>query len=175
MSKENLETLIRANKNLQGQLAELKQQLAAAPGNDTEQVSSKDYQRGKIMKLSDVLDQFDAEDVELGINSLTRACHMITVDKGFWDGEIIEGQKRNDGEMIALMHSELSELLEAVRDKEPKQDRHCPEFLNRDIELADLLIRAFDYAQSRGINLGGAIIAKMAVNAARPYKHGRKF
>jgi hypothetical protein len=34
---------------------------------------------------------------------------QIAIEKGWWEGE------RNEGELIALMHSELSEGLEAIR------------------------------------------------------------
>jgi hypothetical protein len=36
-------------------------------------------------------------------------CHATAKEKGWWDFE------RSDGELIALMHSELSEALEAMR------------------------------------------------------------
>ena len=45
-----------------------------------------------------------------------------SVVKGFWQG----GDKRNKAEMIALMHSELSEMLEGVR--KPGPDSHYPDF-----------------------------------------------
>lgn len=72
---------------------------------------------------------------------------------------------------IALMHSELGEMTEGVR--KPHQDEHCPEFTSEEVELADTLIRAFDYAEAFGLRLEEAILAKMEVNAGRPYKHGK--
>ena len=94
-------------------------------------------------------------------------CYLNSKKKGFWDNP------RNKGEMIALMHSELSEMLEGVR--KPGPDSHCPDFTSEEIELADLLIRAFDYAGGFQLRLAAAIEAKMEFNLGRPHKHGKEF
>lgn len=98
-----------------------------------------------------------------------RRCFNNSAEHGFWD----EGPARNKGEMIALMHSELSEMLEGVR--KPSADSHCPEYSNEAIEAADLLIRLLDYAHGWEIPLGEAMIAKMEFNKGRPRKHGKAF
>ena len=95
---------------------------------------------------------------------------------GFWPSEPneeINSGGRNDGEMIALMHSELSEALEAIR--KPKQDEHCPEFQSIEIELADCIIRILDYADARRLRLGEALLAKHRFNITREFKHGKAF
>lgn len=71
-------------------------------------------------------------------------------EKGWWDSE------RNDGEMIALMHSELSEALEALRHGNPVDD-HIPEFKSTEAELADVVIRIMDYGRARGLRIAEAI------------------
>lgn len=87
--------------------------------------------------------------------------------KGFWDKE------RNDGEMICLMHGELSEAHEAIRHGNPP-DNHIPEFLGTEAELADTVIRIMDTAQARGWRVAEAIVAKMEYNKTRPHMHGKK-
>ena len=88
--------------------------------------------------------------------------------KGWWDAE------RNNGELIALMHSELSEALEAMRNPD-KLDDHLPHLDPVGVELADCCIRIFDYCGQRGIDLERCIAEKMAYNATRPHKHGKTF
>lgn len=103
-------------------------------------------------------------------DSITYLCQRSYANAkahGFWDGP------RNKGEMIALMHSELSEMLEGIR--KPGPDSHCPLFTSEEIELADLLIRAFDYAEAHKLRLVSAIEAKMTFNESRPYRHGKEF
>lgn len=103
----------------------------------------------------------------VAIEKLAERCFDIASAHGFWD------KIRNKGEMIALIHSEASELLEAVR--KPKQDEHCPEFTSEEIELADIVIRVMDYAGGHKLRLGHAIIAKMKYNEGRERKHGKAF
>ena len=78
-----------------------------------------------------------------------------------------------DATYIALMHSELSEALEGIRHQNPT-DKHCPEYGNIEIELADCVIRILNFGYSRGLDIPGAILAKTAFNATRSWKHGGK-
>jgi NTP pyrophosphatase (non-canonical NTP hydrolase) len=88
--------------------------------------------------------------------------------KGFWD------HNRNQGEIIALIHSELSEALEAMRHGNPPDDK-IPEFTGVEAELADAVIRILDYGTGMGYRIGEAIVAKIAYNPSREPMHGKRF
>ena len=101
-------------------------------------------------------------------NTLQHEVHETAKEKGWWEG------KRNKGELIALMHSELSEALEALRKGEDSRDDKIPEFLGVEAELADTIIRIMDAAEANGWRVAEAIVAKVEMNKRRSYKHGNK-
>ncbi len=96
--------------------------------------------------------------------------HHTAKSKGFWE----DGVERNNGEMLCLIHSEISEALEALRHGNPPDDK-VPEFTGVETELADAVIRIMDLAHARGWRVAQAIEAKMKFNNGRPYKHGKEF
>jgi NTP pyrophosphatase (non-canonical NTP hydrolase) len=101
---------------------------------------------------------------------LARTCYDAARAKGFWDSA------RVPAETIALCHSELSELLEAFR--KPGPDEHLPGFSKVEVELADCIIRLFDFAGrliSEGYPVDQAFIEKFMFNQSRPQKHGKLF
>lgn len=106
----------------------------------------------------------DEQIVVFVFEPLKQMAHANAVKKGF----VCD----NDGEQIALMHSELSEGLEAIR-KDLMSD-HIPEFKGIEEELADTIIRICHYAAAKRLRTAEAILAKMEFNATRPAKHGGK-
>lgn len=106
---------------------------------------------------------------------LSRLAHDIyenNVKHGFWDAE------RNFGEILALIHSEVSEALEEYRDGHAVGERYYradgkPEGVPS--ELADVVIRVLDVCAGFGIDIDDVIAEKMRFNAGRPFKHGKAF
>lgn len=92
------------------------------------------------------------------VKDLCVLCHEIAKSKGFWD------EKRNVGEALMLVVTELAEAMEAHR----KQDAD-----NFKEELADTFIRLFDLCGGLGIDVEGEILKKCEKNKQRPYKHGK--
>lgn len=85
--------------------------------------------------------------------------HQYAKDKGWWDRE------RPIPELLCLLHSEISEALEAYR--ESRQD-------NFREELADVAIRLLDMCEALNIDLEAEIEIKHKANLKRPYRHGGK-
>lgn len=107
------------------------------------------------------------------LNRLAKKAHRISKEHGFYDEE---AGPWNFGEKISLMHSELSEALEAHRNgKANEPSEHCPEITTLEEEFADEIIRVLDTCEYMGLNIGKAIITKMSYNDSRPYKHGKKY
>lgn len=104
--------------------------------------------------------------MDMDFNKLMHACHAASVKAG-WYADAATGQPlvRNKGEMICLIHSELSEAMEGER--KGLMDDHLPHRKMAEVEMADAVIRIFDYCAYRGFDLLGAIVEKMAYNANR--------
>lgn len=101
-----------------------------------------------------------------GLSVATRMCHDASVKAGWWSDRNGQRIMRNRGELIALIHSEVSKALEGERTG--RMDEHLPNRRNAEVELADALIRIFDYAGAHGYDLAGAVAEKLAFNAQRP-------
>lgn len=140
--------------------------------------------------VGDELKHQQERDFVRQINYGVQACYQNSINHGFWRGaeelaeflgdaeapvdlsvtldELVIGQK------LLLMHSEISEALEALR-APIKQDQHLPTRISLHVELADIVIRIMDLSGKLNVPLGEIIVEKMAFNKSRPHKHGKLF
>lgn len=122
------------------------------------------------------------------INELAQKVHENAKEKGFFT----EGLARNMGEMLCLVHSEVSEAMEADRKNEfarmqaktllaiTDKAQFKKEFeahlkSSFEDELADIVIRVMDLAAYKGIDLQAHIEAKVRYNTTREHKHGKNY
>lgn len=123
------------------------------------------------------------------INRLSKEIHAANKKKGFY------ADNKNIGEMLCLIHSEVSEALESDRKEQyASMTDTLWDDMNKDLdddyfkhafieyckdtfedELADIVIRVLDLAAFKGVDLERHIKAKMKYNSLRPYKHGKKY
>lgn len=132
----------------------------------------------------------------MNLNELSKEIYLENKAKGFWEDReniplsmeaasndygdaiftIVETNsiiKAQNAQMIALMHSELSEALEA--DRKDLMDDKLPHRKGLEVELADTLIRICDMCGGLGLDLDGAVREKREYNKSRPYKHGKNY
>ena len=91
--------------------------------------------------------------------SLQKEIHALAVAHGWYE------TPREVPELIALIHSEVSECLEAYRNWD---DDNFAE------ECADIAIRLMDMCEYKGVDLEFEIIKKHEINKKREYRHGGK-
>lgn len=102
------------------------------------------------------------------INRLVEDIHQDNVAAGWWtnkDGTDIRDNPYVFSNKLALIHSEISEALEA--DRKGLMDDKLLHRTGREVELADAVIRIFDLAGAYEMNLGYAILEKLEFNKHR--------
>ena len=107
---------------------------------------------------------------DYGLDALAAILHETAIEKGFWDGP-----KNHDklGNKLALVHSEVTEVLEAIR-----KNKGSEEVVE---EMAHVLIRLLDlYAAMRNAgfiehSLDEQLFKKMQINNNRQRLHGNLF
>jgi NTP pyrophosphatase (non-canonical NTP hydrolase) len=98
------------------------------------------------------------------INELVTWCHEA--NRHWWQDPATGAPVRvNVGEKLMLVVSELAEAMEG--DRKGLKDDKLPARSMLEVELADAVIRIFDLAGRLGLDLGGALVEKMAYNATR--------
>lgn len=160
-------------------------QVARAPNPIDEAEKSLAMAREHERLAHDARSQLDAQMPFFGqgLEAQSEALFSWFSHQGFWpagwephasyfdgpgqeDSPASEYRRMKKSEKLALIHSEISECLEAVR----KNDAY-----NEAEELADAVVRILDYAGGFGIDLSGAYYRKMLANYQRPHRHGKKF
>ena len=94
------------------------------------------------------------------LGELQLECWQIADDNGFHD------DPRSNAAVLALVHSEVSEALEADREGDTA---------GYAVELADIVIRVLDHAEEVGVDLEAEVLTKMEANRDRAYKHGKEY
>lgn len=103
------------------------------------------------------------------INALVDLCHGASMAAGWWtdkEGNSITLNPMCFSNKLCLVHSEISEAMEG--DRKDLMDDKLPHRKMAEVELADAVIRIMDLAGAYNMDLGGAIVEKMAYNAIRP-------
>lgn len=106
--------------------------------------------------------------IELGhLDGLSSFLHETAVEKGFWNNEVDVNFVLSK---LALVHSEVSEVLEAVR-KSMGEEVVVEEMADIIIRLLDLYAGMVDAGMVQ-TSIDDALAKKIDKNKSRPHMHG---
>jgi NTP pyrophosphatase (non-canonical NTP hydrolase) len=114
------------------------------------------------------MSEYEEEQFVEFFNFLQKDTYRAAKEHGWFE----EG-KFNIGEKLALIHSEVSEVLEAFRYNNPPSEK-IADTSSAEEELADVVIRVMDFASHLNFDVARAIVLKHRYNQKREYKHGGK-
>lgn len=108
----------------------------------------------------------DPDLMAAALDAMVANIHQRNVDAGWWS-DLVTGERkeRNVGELLCLIHSEISEGLEGHRKN--LQDTHLPHHPMLTVEMADAFIREADLCGGLKLSFGRAVVEKLAYNAQR--------
>lgn len=129
-----------------------------------------------------MLDERSKVHIRAAVKDLQEVCHQAALEAGWWPiGWNGIANPLHFSNKLCLIHSEISEAMEA--DRKNLMDDKLPYRPGREVELADALIRIFDLGGGYDMDLAGALVEKMEVNAtrrdhtaeARAEAHGKRY
>jgi NTP pyrophosphatase (non-canonical NTP hydrolase) len=106
--------------------------------------------------------------MKMMLNELAKEIHDIAISKGWWE------QERNPLEIHALIHSEISEATEEVRNGKPHHYKVDGKPEGECVELADAIIRILDWCAYNEWDIDHVLREKIEFNKTRENRHGGK-
>ena len=112
----------------------------------------------------EIKSKINRDDLSSAADFLKDVCYGLSSEAGWWD-DCNKNDPNVKAAKMMLIVSEVSEALEGMR--KDIMDDHLPHRKMEEVEMADAVIRIFDYAGAMGLDIGGAIADKLLYNCTR--------